>query len=552
MSTTAQSIPLKGITPEAMKQAVDDTPPSGKRRGILAIAGVATLGSLLFGYDTGVISGALPYMYMPYGAKGLQLSSFEEGAVGGTLLIGAALGALIGARLSDRHGRRHNITMLAILFLLGALGTALAPNVWVMYVFRVILGFAVGGASATVPVYLAETAPKRVRGSIVAIDQMMIVTGQLLAFAMNAAISKALGGPEINVVSTPAQSYGVTTGLQSFDNISRLQTSKGGPLDPAAYHQFLNELTVSTGNGEIWRYMLVLCSLPAIALWIGIRMMPESSRWYAANLRIAEAIGALKRVRDEKRDDVADEVNEMLEVQRSEAEQEKWSLLQILKIKWARKLLYIGIVLGLADQLTGINTAMYYTPKILSAAGVPMEDAISLNVVSGAISFIGSAFGLWLVARFARRHVGMYQELGITISLAAMACVFGFFISPYLNEDGNIEGAPNFAPWLVLAIICLFVFIKQSGTVTWVLVSEIYPAAVRGTALGIAVATLWLANAVVSIAFPPLMENVGGAGTYAIFAAINFLSFLFYWKIVPETKFHSLEELELKFKEDYS
>lgn len=197
MSTTAQSIPLKGITPEAMKQAVDDTPPSGKRRGILAIASVATLGSLLFGYDTGVISGALPYMYMPYGAKGLQLSSFEEGAVGGTLLIGAALGALIGARLSDRHGRRHNITMLAILFLLGALGTALAPNVWVMYVFRVILGFAVGGASATVPVYLAETAPKRVRGSIVAIDQMMIVTGQLLAFAMNAAISKVLGGPVV-------------------------------------------------------------------------------------------------------------------------------------------------------------------------------------------------------------------------------------------------------------------------------------------------------------------------------------------------------------------
>lgn len=552
MSTTAQSIPLKGITPEAMKQAVDDTPPSGKRRGILAIAGVATLGSLLFGYDTGVISGALPYMYMPYGAKGLQLSSFEEGAVGGTLLIGAALGALIGARLSDRHGRRHNITMLAILFLLGALGTALAPNVWVMYVFRVILGFAVGGASATVPVYLAETAPKRVRGSIVAIDQMMIVTGQLLAFAMNAAISKALGGPEINVVSTPEQSYGVTTGLQSFDNISRLQTSKGGPLDPAAYHQFLNELTVSTGNGEIWRYMLVLCSLPAIALWVGIRMMPESSRWYAANLRIAEAVGSLKRVRDERRDDIADEVNEMLEVQRAEAEQEKWSLGKILTIKWARKLLYIGIVLGLADQLTGINTAMYYTPKILSAAGVPMEDAISLNVVSGAISFIGSACGLWLVARFARRHVGMYQELGITISLAALACVFGFFISPYLNADGNIEGAPHFAPWLVLAIICVFVFIKQSGTVTWVLVSEIYPAAVRGTALGIAVGTLWLANALVSIAFPPLMENVGGAGTYAIFAAINFLSFLFYWKVVPETKFHSLEELELKFKEDYS
>ena len=155
-------------------------------------------------------------------------------------------------------------------------------------------------------------------------------------------------------------------------------------------------------------------------------------------------------------------------------------------------------MLGIADQLTGINTAMYYTPKILNAAGVPMEDAITLNVVSGGISAIGSAVGLWLVARFARRHVGMYQELGITISLAALSAVFAIFISPYLDADGNISGAPNFAPWLVLGIVCLFVFIKQSGTVTWVLVSEIYPAAVRGSALGIAVGTLWLANALVS------------------------------------------------------
>ena len=146
----------------------------------------------------------------------------------------------------------------------------------------------------------------------------------------------------------------------------------------------------------------------------------------------------------------------------------------------------------------------------------------------------------------------MYQELGITISLAALSAVFAAFISPYLDGEGNISGAPTFAPWLVLGIVCIFVFIKQSGTVSWVLVSEIYPAAVRGTALGIAVGTLWLANALVAVVFPPLMATIGGAGTYAIFAAINFLSFLFYWKVVPETKFHSLEELELKFQKDYS
>jgi len=169
-------ISLKTINREQMQKAVDKTPPSGKHRGVVAIAAVATLGSLLFGYDTGVISGALPYMYMPDGASGLALTSLEEGGISGVLLIGAAVGALIGGLLSDKYGRRHNITLLAILFFFGACGNAFSPNVWIMYIFRFILGFAVGGASATVPVYLAETAPKRIRGSIVALDQLMIVT----------------------------------------------------------------------------------------------------------------------------------------------------------------------------------------------------------------------------------------------------------------------------------------------------------------------------------------------------------------------------------------
>ena len=146
---------LRGLTREELNKAVAETPPSGKHRGVIAIAAVATLGSLLFGYDTGVISGALPYMYMPFDAKGLQLTSFEEGAIGGTLLVGAALGALLGGLMSDRWGRRHNITFLAFLFFIGAIGTTIAPNVWVMYPFRIVLGFAVGAASATVPVYLA-------------------------------------------------------------------------------------------------------------------------------------------------------------------------------------------------------------------------------------------------------------------------------------------------------------------------------------------------------------------------------------------------------------
>jgi len=538
MSTPSNS--AAQYTPEKIQELVDQTPASGPKRSLGLIALVATLGSLLFGYDTGVISAALPYMYLPHDANGLQINSVEEGLVGTFLCLGAALGASVGGKLSDKYGRRHNITLLAAVFFFGALGCTFSPNIWVLYFFRIVLGFAVGGASATVPVFLGETAPKRIRGTLVAVDQMMIVFGQFLAFSMNAVLTQIHGGPEVTVAKDVVNSSGEVV-------------AKAGETVSWESVQHLANVAVESGNGTTWRYMLVLASLPAIALWIGIRLMPESSRWYVANLRIAEAIGALKRVRDESKDGpISDEIDEMLEVQRREASQEKWGLAQILGVKWTRHLLIIGIILGLADQLTGINTAMYYTPKVLAAAGLPMSDAISLNVVSGFISFVGSAVGLWLVTKFARRHVGIYQEAGIVISLGLLAAVFFFLIQPYQDADGNIHGAPAFAPYLVLLIVSLFVFVKQSGTVTWVLVAEIFPSKVRGTAMGLAVGTLWIANAIVAIVFPIMMEKLGGAGTYLIFAGINFLSLLFYMKFVPETKYHSLEELEVRFEKEYS
>ena len=538
MSTPSNS--AAQYTPEKIQELVDQTPASGPKRSLGLIALVATLGSLLFGYDTGVISGALPYMYLPHSADGLQITSWEEGWIGGLLCIGAALGASVGGKLSDKYGRRHNIMLLAIVFFVGALGCTISPNIWVLYFFRIVLGFAVGGASAIVPVFLGETAPKRIRGTLVAVDQMMIVFGQFLAFSMNAVLTQIHGGPEVTVAKDVVNSSGEVV-------------TKAGETVSWESVQHLANVAVESGNGTTWRYMLVLASLPAIALWIGIRLMPESSRWYVANLRIAEAIGALKRVRDESKDGpIADEIDEMLEVQRKEASQEKWGLAQILGVKWTRHLLIIGIILGLADQLTGINTAMYYTPKVLSAAGLPMSDAISLNVVSGFISFVGSAVGLWLVTKFARRHVGIYQEASIVVSLGLLAAVFYFLIQPYQDADGNIKGAPTFAPYLVLLIVSLFVFAKQSGTVTWVLVAEIFPAKVRGTAMGLAVGALWIANAIVALVFPIMMEKLGGAGTYLIFCLINVFSLIFYTKYVPETKYHSLEELEVHFEKEYS
>lgn len=223
-----------------LRTLVENTPASGKPRKIALLATIATFGSLLFGYDTGVIAGALPYMYMPTDAGGLAINEFEEGLVGAFLAIGAAFGAIIGGRLSDRYGRRHNILVLAAIFVIGTLGCTLSPNVWILYFFRFILGWAVGGASATVPIYLSESAPTRVRGQLVALDQFMIVFGQLLAYSMNAALSRAHGGPS-------------------------LTTTSGEILSWDAAHTMSN-LSIASGNGAAWPWMLVLTTIPAICL----------------------------------------------------------------------------------------------------------------------------------------------------------------------------------------------------------------------------------------------------------------------------------------------
>ena len=549
---TAQEVPLKEITPAAMQKAVEATPPSGRHRGILAIAGVATLGSLLFGYDTGVISGALPYMYMPFDANGLQLTSFEEGAIGGTLLVGAALGALIGGRLSDRYGRRHNITMLALLFLIGALGTTFSPTVWVMYPFRVILGFAVGGASATVPVYLAETAPKRIRGSIVAIDQLMIVTGQLLAFTMNAMINTAKGGPRITIEADP--SGHVAPGSYSYDALTALQTSKGGTMSAAQFHDFLDQLTIVSGNGEAWRYMLVICSIPAIALWIGIRLMPESSRWYVAKERLHDAIGALKRVREEAEDGpLVDEMLEMVEARQHELAEEarRRGLGYVWRTPWLRKLLLVGVFLAIVNQTTGVNTVMYYAPKVLEYAGMSTSSSITAQVANGVMSVIGSAIGIWLIMRFRRRQILIADVTGVGVCLLGIAATFQLAIAGHMSAGTT---PPAWAAFLILGLMAVFMLIVQSsnGTVVWTMMGEIFPANVRGVMNGTAIFCMWVANAAITWTFPRMMESLGGGATYAVYGVLNIVIALVLLKVMPETSGRSLEQIERDMERRYS
>ncbi|MDO5093431.1 MAG: MFS transporter [Propionibacteriaceae bacterium] len=541
---TAQPAPLSRAEIDAL---VEQTPPSGKHRSTAFVALIATLGSLLFGYDTGVISGALPYMYLPHGAGGLHLTPFEEGLVGATLLGGCALGAFFGGRLSDLYGRRHNILLLAFVFFVGAIGCTLAPNIWLLYVARVILGLAVGGASATVPVYLAETAPKSIRGTLVGVDQLMIVTGQFLAFTMNAGIARITGGPEATVTSVDGTRTIMVDGLETTVEVG--QTYSWDALEAIA-----NYITVDGGNGATWRYMLVLCSIPAVALWIGMRMMPESSRWHAANFRYAKAIAELKRVR-KANDDIAGEVDEMIEVNRREATQEKWTLARCIATRWTRRVLIIGVLVGIFNQTTGVNTMMYYAPKILQTAGFGTQAAITLTVLTGVASVIGSALGLWFLARFSRRAVLIGGTAGLTVMLWVMTAVFLFGISPHLDENGDVLATiPVLVPYLVVGVIVVYMLFMQSGNApaTWVIMSELFPAKMRGAAMGFAVLCLWVVNAIITFLFPIMMSVLGPVMTYLIFSLVNLGAVTYMILRVPETKYASLEELEEQFQERYS
>lgn len=438
-------------------------------------------------------------MQHPVEASGLGLTASQEGLVGFFLLIGAAIGALAGGRLSDKMGRKHNILLLAVIFFVGALGTAFAPNILVMYPFRFVLGLAVGGASTTVPVYLAETAPKSMRGTLVAVDQLMIVSGQLLAFAVNAIIANTVD------------------------------------------------------ESHAWRWMLFICSLPAVALWFGMRMMPESARWLASQGAYGAAIGAFKRVRPESHKDLTQEMAEVIDINEQTKTQEKDSW-KDLRVPWIRRLVFIGVGIAILQQTTGINTLMYYAPKILMSAGQGETAAITAQVANGVISVIGSACGLWFISRLRRRTMLLTGQAGIIASPVLIAFIFWTQVQPYLLPNGNPNPAnpPSaIAAFTVLGAMMIFLFFNQGlqAPANLVLLSEIFPQKMRGFGMGIAVFCLWTVNAIITWVFPIMIEYLGGGLTFAIFAGINVLTIIFSIVFVPETKHLTFEELEEKFKD---
>lgn len=466
-------------TPTPTAVPPDTAGPHTKRLGLIAV--IATFGGLLFGYDTGVINGALAPM-----KEDLGLTSFTEGFVVSILIFGAAFGALIGGRLSDSYGRRHNILLLSGVFALGTLGCVFSPTWEVLSCFRFILGLAVGGASATVPVYLAEVSPAERRGSLVTRNEVMIVSGQFAAFVINALIFNIWG---------------------DHDNV--------------------------------WRYMLVVAVLPAFALFFGMLRMPESPRWLIAKDRETEALDVLNQVRSPER-----AVAEMTEVhalaeEEKEAQTGGWA---DLAVPWIRRLLLIGIGLGVFQQFTGINSIMYYGSQLLEDAGFSAKVAVIANTANGLFSVLGITVGILIMNKIDRRKM--------LLGGFALTTLFHILVgmSALLLPEGTVK------PYIILAFVVCFVFSMQGtiGPLVWLLLAEIFPLKIRSFAMGLCVFMLWIANAGVAFGFPPVVSALGISPTFFIFAGLGVVALLFIYTMVPETRGRSLEQFEDEFRAQHA
>lgn len=450
---------------------------------------VSTIGGLCFGYDTGVISGALIFM-----KNDLGLTPLQEGLVTSFLLFGAAIGSVGGGWLSDRQGRRKNILWVALIFIFGALGTAVAWDMSSMIIARFILGLAVGCASVRVPIYISELARPAQRERLVTVNELMIVTGQFLAYSVNASI----------VNFYPDMSHN-------------------------------------------WRLMLAIPALPGALLWIGMLVMPESPRFFVRKGQIDKAVAVLKTIR--RPEEVEQEIRDIQQV--SQIGINHGRFVDELKRKWVLQLILIGLMIVLATRVTGVNTIMYYAPTVLKATGLGDAAAVTGAVANGVVSILATLLGMLLIGRHSRRKMFFTGQIGVTLSLVLIGLSFKLFF--HMETVDGVSGLhANFtgASYIILALMLVFLTFMQGwiAPVFWLMLAEIYPLRMRGLGMGFAVFGLWIFDFIIQSIFPILLNSYGGGMTFGFFAATNVIMLILLVKFLPETRGLTLEQIEQKFR----
>ena len=443
------------------------TPKEPIGRAVVWTAAITALGGLLFGYDTGVVSGALLFLHTSFGS----LTSFDEELVTGLLLAGAAVGAFGSGRVSDVTGRRPVILVTAAVFVAGVLGAALSPNLWFLIVMRFVIGLAVGSASMSVPLYIGEVAPPRVRGALVSFNQLALTTGILVAFLVDYALS---------------------------------------------------------GSGD-WRLMFGLATIPAVLLFVGMVTQSESPTWLATHGRVDEARKVLDRVRSRDHD-IDGEIHDIRSVSSGTT-----SYMELLE-PHVRRLVVIGVLMAVFQQITGINTVIYYAPTLLHQAGLGSSASLLANVGVGTVNVGMTLVAIRLIDRVGRRVLLLVGTIGMAGALFLVAVTFAVS-GPVLGETAAIISVAGLMVYTGSFAIGL-------GPVFWLLISEIYPQRIRGKAMSIATIANWGANFVVAIAFLTLVNSISSAGTFFLMGFLSIVAVLYFWKKVPETEGLSLSEIE--------
>ncbi len=443
---------------------------------IALITLVATLGGLLFGFDTGVISGAIGTLQDYF-----QLSSTEKGWAASSAIFGCIGGALIAGFISYYLGRKKSLIIAAILFLVSAIGSALPDSFFEFVTYRIVGGVGVGIASMVSPMYIAEMAPANIRGRLVSFNQLAIVMGFVIVFFVNYFIAKA--GDDVWDLN-----YG-------------------------------------------WRWMFASEALPAVLFLLLLVIVPESPRWLVIKNQIDKARFVLSKVR---RDSLINK--ELDEIRASVASDKEKSMASSGSLfKGLGLLLFIGIMLSVFQQITGINAILYYGPDIFENLNVGKEIALVNQIVVGLSMMTFTVLAIFTVDKFGRRPLMMIGTLVMCVSIV----VFGLLV-----YTGNLG-----IPALIFLVLYIAGFSLSLGPVVWVLLSEIFPNRVRAFFLSIAVFAQWFANFIVSQTFPMMNDKEGiwhvNAGfPFWLFGGMCVLTVIFIYFLVPETKEKSLEEIE--------
>jgi sugar porter (SP) family MFS transporter len=440
---------------------------SGNRRFVYLAAAFAGLGGLLFGYDTGVISGAQLFF-----ATDFSLSTFALEVMVAAGLAGAAVGALVGGRLADQFGRRTLLIFTALIFAIGAVLCATAISTAMLFCGRVIVGLGIGLSSGTVPVYISEVSPPDARGWTVSLFQLAITFGILLAYLVDYAFANMQG----------------------------------------------------------WRWMFGLAVIPAAIFALGMFYLPESPRWLVRRGRRDHARAILCRVRDS-----SDVEAELQDIERSFQESQEHGNWRDLLSPALRPALIVGIGLAVFQQVTGINTVIYYAPRIIQSAGISSASgAILATAGIGVVNVLMTIVSMWLIDRIGRRPLLLTGIAGMAVTLGVLGWAF---------HSASPSGALS---WLAVISIMIYVasFAISLGPIFWLLIAEIYPLKVRSSSEGLAATFNWGSNLLVSLTFLTLLQEIGATRTFWLYGLFAIGAWLFSYYLVPETKGQTLEEIE--------